>query len=133
MRVFQPRRGEVDHRRMAALILAGPPPSAGGVAIEHVAATAEEQRRYLAENGSKCHGKSNADDDNSKSKNKVLEAYDGLLATAQGRHLATELWKFCALTVEGGAYVDSGADAALLATFRDAFLTDFAEDGARDE
>merc|ERR1719199_781297 len=98
MRVFQPRRGEVDHRRMAALILAGPPPSAGGVAIEHVAATAEEQRRYLAENGSKCHGKSNADDDNSKSKNKVLEAYDGLLAT-----------------------------------FRDAFLTDFAEDGARDE
>jgi len=140
MRVFQPRRGEVDHRRMAALILAGPPPSAGGVAIEHVAATAEEQRRYLAENGSKCHGKSNAADDNSnndndssKSKNKVLEAYDALLATAQGRHLATELWKYCALTVEGGAYVDSGADAALLATFRDAFLTDFAEDGARDE
>ena len=143
MKVFQPQHNEVDHRRMAALILAGPPSAGDGsasssIAIEHVAATSEEQRQYLVENGSKCYRYSNANsnassnaDDNDN--NEVLEAYNALLSMAQGRHLATELWKYCALTTEGGAYVDSGADAALLATFRDAFLADdtSAEDGAQ--
>jgi len=133
MRVFQPRRDEVDHRRMAALILAGPPSPEDGlasssIAIEHVAATAEEQRQYLVANGPKCYGGGNASDNN-----EVLEAYDALLDMTLGRYLAAELWKYCALAAEGGAYVDSGADAALLATFRDAFLTDSsAEDGRGD-
>lgn len=140
LNVYQPRdRGwlgvEADHRRMAALVLA---PGGGGqnneITIRHVAQDAKERRAFLEQHGAGCYdvgrrgkeeeeGNATAGSSNNAAAAAaaLLSAHDALVEAGQP-HLATELWKYCALSVEGGAYLDPGTDAALLATFRDAFL-----------
>jgi len=63
--------------------------------IGHVALDPAEQRSYLREKGGDCHVSNN-----------IVDRFDEL-QSASLHNLATELWKYCALYLEGGIYVDS--------------------------
>ena len=124
LRVFQPveARDGPAYRRAAALVGAG----GGGVAVEHVAATPDERRDLVARLGGECYrsrGGGGGGGGAGAGGNAALVRYDSLLSSGHS-HLADELWKYCALSASGGAgaYLDGGFDAALLSTFRDAFL-----------
>ena len=139
LNVYQPRRDdfhgspaaqareEADHRRMAALIVADGSTSTDGsrqsddVVIRHVAQNAQERRNFLVRNGAGCYDRKEGADVK-KAGNAALSMHDALIKAGHS-HLAVEVWKYCALAVEGGAYLDPGTDVALLATFRDAFLS----------
>ncbi|KAL7499814.1 hypothetical protein ACHAWT_010240 [Skeletonema menzelii] len=60
----------------------------------HMVLDPAEQRSYLVGKGSDCHA------------NNVVERFDQF-QSASLNNLATELWKYCALYLEGGVYVDS--------------------------
>lgn len=71
----------------------------GGSSIQyyarHVVLDPTEQRSYLTHTNNDCHT------DN------IVEKFDQLQSSASMSSLATELWKYCALYLEGGVYVDS--------------------------
>lgn len=71
----------------------------------HSVYTPSEQRSYLELHGKQCHS------------GDVLSRYDLFLKSPTLSHLAIELWKYCALYVEGGVYVD--AETAPLAALGD--------------
>jgi hypothetical protein len=64
--------------------------------VEHVEMNAEQQESYIKRN--KCYNGGN--------QLNVLKRYQELNKAGQG-HLAQELWKYCALYVHGGLYVDA--------------------------
>jgi hypothetical protein len=63
----------------------------------HAVHAPAEQRSYLELNGDKCHSGG------------VLSRYDLFVKTPTLSNLAIELWKYCALYLEGGVYVDAEA------------------------
>jgi len=71
--------------------------------------TIEQQRALLVEHGEKCYPSD---------KFAVLKRYEELNIVTQA-HYRHELWKYCALVVYGGAYIDK--DSPLLKTYSDAF------------
>jgi hypothetical protein len=64
---------------------------------KHTVLTHDEQRAYLKKYGKKCYTTSSS----------LLSRYDTFVNTPTLTNLAVELWKYCALYVEGGIYVDS--------------------------
>ena len=64
---------------------------------KHLVLTPDEQRAYLKKYGKKCYTSSST----------LLSRYDTFINTPTLTNLAVELWKYCALYVEGGVYVDS--------------------------
>mmetsp|Transcript_1235 Transcript_1235/g.2885 ORF Transcript_1235/g.2885 Transcript_1235/m.2885 type:complete len:744 (-) Transcript_1235:64-2295(-) len=105
---------------MAALIEADAQSGGARVAIRHEAQNAQERRDFLVRNGPRCYERKEGEDVK-KGGNAALSMHDALIKAGHS-HLATEVWKYCALAVDGGAYLDPGTDVALLATFRDAFV-----------
>lgn len=61
----------------------------------HSVHTPSEQRSYLERHGKLCHS------------GDVLSRYDLFVKSSTLSNLAIELWKYCALYVEGGVYVDA--------------------------
>jgi len=70
----------------------------------HVVATPSSQRDFLATHGRDCYDGGDS----------LVDRYDLLARSPGTAALAQELWKYCALYVEGGVYVD-GETAPLLA------------------
>jgi hypothetical protein len=61
----------------------------------HSVHTPSEQRLYLERHGKQCHS------------GDILSRYDLFVKSSTLSNLAIELWKYCALYVEGGVYVDA--------------------------
>jgi len=85
--------------RSGPLLTLFPAENGGDHIIDHVVLDPAEQRSYLVEKGGDCHDVSN---------NNIVDRFDQL-QSASLQNLATELWKYCALYLEGGVYVDAEA------------------------
>lgn len=106
IRLFQghPRHNAQDINRMKAMAV-----DSYGIRIVLEISTLEQQRDFLAKHGEECYPMD---------KHAVLRRYDELDAGTQS-HYRHELWKYCALALHGGAYIDN--ESPLLKTFLDAF------------
>ena len=82
---------------------------------KHAVLTPAEQRTYLETHGKKCYTASSSMID-------ILSQYDKFVKSPTLSNLAIELWKYCALYVEGGVYVD--AETAPLAALGDILAWD---------
>ena len=79
---------------------------------KHVVLTPDEQREYLDTHGKQCYQSIE-----SASSTDILSKYDTFMKTPTLSNFAIELWKYCALYIEGGVYVD--AETAPLAALGD--------------
>jgi len=86
---------------------------------KHTVLTPDEQRAYLKKYGKKCYTSSST----------LLSRYDTFVNTPTLTNLAIELWKYCALYVEGGVYVDS--ETAPLAALGDVLNWDLSSTSTR--
>lgn len=71
--------------------------------------SSQQQRAFLEENGKECYGVESGE-------NLVLKRYDEMDDITQDNY-KQELWKFCALSINGGAYVQ-GNSLSFLDTFQ---------------
>ena len=71
-----------------------------GGAASHSVTTPDGRRTFLSAHGGTCHN------DGMSGKDEVLGRYDLLASYPATAPAAVELWKYCALFVTGGAYVD---------------------------
>ena len=86
---------------------------------KHAVLTPSEQRTYLETHGKKCYTASST----SANTIDILSQYDKFVKTPTLSNLAIELWKYCALYIEGGVYVD--AETAPLAALGDILAWDY--------
>lgn len=93
-----------DLHRLSAMLFAS-----SNLQVEHMVMDSKQRRQFLTDYGPTCYKGSDT------GKNYVMERYDGLSFDRQ----RVELWKYCALFVYGGAYIDG--DNALIHTFGDIF------------
>ncbi|EJK58548.1 hypothetical protein THAOC_21320 [Thalassiosira oceanica] len=73
----------------------------GRAPASHVVTTPDERRSFLSEHGKACHPAGDGA--------ALTERHDLLASSPTTSALAVELWKYCALHVTGGVYVDASA------------------------
>ncbi|KAL7547150.1 hypothetical protein ACHAWF_010465 [Thalassiosira exigua] len=133
-----PEGGEDDDSSSLLLGLGGSsPPSSSSSAspgrrAKHSVLAPPEQRSYLQLHEPTCRAGANdasseAGGSSTIKKGALLDRYDAFARSPALSDFAAELWKYCALYVEGGVYVD--ADSAPLAATGDALGWDPSGDG----